>query len=403
LALATRITGQPVTAYTIGYRPQDGRLEQCDEDARFARLVAAHFNADYHEIVVAPEVVELLPKVIWHMDEPVADAAAISTYIICQAARENLKVLLSGQGGDEVFAGYRVYLGERLHRRLSLVPRVLRGALRSALALLPRAKDCIPGVSPGLLLAGHRYFDKLLRAADLSPEERFICAQTYLSDAELQELYTPELREQIGGYRAAARHLELFRDLPEADFLNRMLYVDMNTFLPELNLTYSDKMSAAASVEIRVPFLDTELVDFANRLHPDLKLKNLTSKYLLKRAVEGLLPHSVIKRRKAGFGAPIRAWLRNDLRSMVDSVLSEEALSKRGYFNPSAVRRMIERDRAGVEDYATRIWNLLTLELWLSTFIDPARIRSANLGRPIAVSTREGATWHFQSNQTFAA
>lgn len=370
LALATEITGGPVSAYTIAYRPEDGRLEQSDEDAKYARLVARTFGAKYHEILVTPDMIDVLPKVIWHMDEPVADAAAISTFLICEAARSELKVLLSGQGGDEVFAGYRVYLNHRLSQAVRRLPAGVRKAIFKTVQILPALKDRFPGIHPGLLLAAHRYFERLFLSADLSTEERFFFMQAYLRDDELAQLYSPEMREQLGNCRAGDRYFELFDMVPDQNVLNRMLYVDMKTFLPELNLTYSDKMSSAASVEVRVPFLDCELVDFASKLPPEAKLKGLTSKYILKKAFRGKLPDSVIRRRKAGFGAPIRTWLKRDLRDMVDELLSEEAIARRGYFNGAVVRRMIDADRAGTEDHGTRLWILLNLELWCRTFID---------------------------------
>ena len=371
LALMAQVSPEPVTAYTIGYRPEDGRLEQSDEDAKFARLVAKQFGADYHEIVLEPDVVNLLPKIIWHLDEPVSDAAAISTYLICTEAHSRLKVLLSGQAGDEIFAGYRVHLSHRLAELVKHVPGFLRrGPGRWTLNTLPYLKDHLPGVHPGLVLAFHRYFEKLLQAASLPPEQRYVAFHAYGNHDDLLRLYSPELRETLTPCVVGARHLLHFDALRDADFLNRMLYVDAKTFLPDLNLTYSDKMSSAASVEVRVPFLDTEVIEFASRLPSRFKLHRLTSKYILKKAVAGLLPQSVIRRRKAGFGAPTRMWLRRDLREMVDDLLGEESLRRRGLLDSKQVHQLIARDRDGVEDNSYRIWMLLTLELWQRTFMD---------------------------------
>jgi asparagine synthase (glutamine-hydrolysing) len=371
LALATEATAGPVTAYTIAYRPEDGSLEQSDEDWKFARSVAKHFGADYNEIVLEPDVVNLLPKIIWHLDEPVSDAAAISTYLICNAAKPRLKVLLSGQGGDEVFAGYRVHLSHRLSELVRYVPEFARlGPLRSLLGVLPRLKNCLPGVHPGLILACHRYFDKLLQGASLPSEQRYVAFHSYCSAAELLDLYTPDLRKALAACVVGQRHLQYFGEVSQTDFLNRMLYVDAKTFLPELNLTYSDKLSSAASVEIRVPFLDAEVIEFASRTPAQLKLHRLTTKYILKKAMSGVVPEPVIRRRKAGFGAPTRMWLRRDLREMVDDLLSEESLRRRGHLNPKAVRQLIYKDRENAEDNAYRVWMILTLEIWQRTFLD---------------------------------
>lgn len=383
LALATEITRAPVTAYTIAFSAEDGRLEQAPDDAKYARLVARHFGADYHEIEVSPDIVNLLEKTVWHLDEPVADPAAIATYLICQAARTRSKVLLSGQGADEIFAGYRVHQTNRLANLFRLMPKNLRnGGISRILQTLLTWKESIPGVHPGLIMAVHRYFNKLLKGADLPPDERYVFYRSYYSEASLFGLYTRELQEKLSNCVVGAKHLAYFEKVAGEDFINQMLYVDVNTFLPELNLTYCDKLSSASSMETRVPFLDLELVEFMSRVPPSLKLKGLTnSKYILRRAMDGLLPDAVIHRRKAGFGAPIRRWLRQDLQGMVDDLLSPSRLRARGFFDPAAIRKLIEDDRSGVEDNSYRIWALLTLEVWMGLFIDnrvPAGIFPGN-------------------------
>jgi asparagine synthase (glutamine-hydrolysing) len=371
VALACQSSSEPVSTYTIGYRPEDSVLEQSDEDASSARLVAQRFGTKHHEIVVEPRMLDLLLKVIWHLDEPVADPAAISTYLICKAASSELKVLLSGQGGDEVFAGYRVYGLDRLSRLLRVIPPPLRnGMATSALNLLPHLQDRIPSVSPGLILGVHRYLSKLLAGIDFTPEDRFVFNRSYYTDTKQRALYSPELRELLAHSIAGDRHKDYFANIAGADFVNQMLYVDMKTFLPELNLTYSDKLSSAASVEVRVPFLDNEIIDFMSRVPANLKLKGLRAKYLLRQALDNTLPREILCRRKAGFGAPIRAWLRRDLRELVDDVLSERAIKQRGYFDARAVRNLITNDREGREDNAFRIWALLSLELWQRAFVD---------------------------------
>jgi asparagine synthase (glutamine-hydrolysing) len=372
LALMSAITKAPVEAYTIAFRSQDAQLEQSGgDDVRYAELVARHFGAHFHRIQVEPDIVTLLPKVIWHLDEPVADPAAIATLLIAEAARPKVKVLLSGQGADEVFAGYRVHMADRFARPLGWLPGVVRRRMVSpALDMLPAAAPHIPGVHPGLVLAFHRYFGKVLAGAELSPEERYIFNRSYYTQPELLSLYRPELRAQFAAFDAGRRHRSYFAEAPRASFVNRMLHVDLKTFLPELNLTYGDKLSMAASVETRVPFLDYELIEFMARVPARLKLRGLTGKYLLRRAVAGMVPPAIVKRRKAGFGAPIRRWLGADLVEMVDDLLSPDMVRARGYFDPIAVRDLIERDRRGEQDNTYRIWALLTLEIWHQTFAD---------------------------------
>jgi asparagine synthase (glutamine-hydrolysing) len=370
-ALASEIGSEPLKTYTIAYRPEDSILEQSDEDASVAREVSERFGTKHHEIVVDPRVTDLLPEVVWHLDEPVADPAAISTYLICKAARPDVRVLLSGQGGDEIFAGYRVHSACRIASLMRAIPPSLRhGALSRAMNLLGQKPARIPGMNTGLALGIHRYLNKLVASADYDPVCRYVFLRSYYTDGQERALYAPELCASLSGVIAGARHLEYFGRVAEDSFVNRMLYVDMKTFLPELNLTYSDKLSSAASVEVRVPLLDNEVVEFMAGVPANLKLKGVTGKYLLRRALEDVLPVKVIRRRKAGFGAPIRAWLRRDLKTMVDDILSDDTIRRRGYFEPAAIRAMIVADRDGREDNALRIWALLTFELWHRSFID---------------------------------
>jgi asparagine synthase (glutamine-hydrolysing) len=390
-AMASKFSSEPLSTYTIAFRPEDSALEQSDEDASVAREVARHFHTRHHEIVVTPDIADLLPRVVWHLDEPVADAAAISTYLICKAASSELKVLLSGQGGDEIFGGYRVYSMARLANFLKVLPKSLRnGPAKLVIDLLPKLKDTVAGLSPGLMLATHRYLTKVLEGVDLSPEERFIFTRSYYRDADQIELYHPDLKQVLGAAVAGDRHLAHFAKATGSDFLNRMLYVDSKTFLPELNLTYSDKLSSAASVEVRVPLLDNEIVDFMAHVPADMKLNGFRSKYLMRRSVENILPERVLHRRKAGFGAPIRTWLRRDLREMVDDLLSEDVLRARGQFDPAAVRKLISDDRENRRDNAYRIWALLTLELWQRTFLDSSTpVQAARRTEEIRIAMTE--------------
>lgn len=387
LALSTKSNGNGRRkAYTIAFRGEDAELEQSADDANYARKVAQQFHAEYHEIEVAPHIVDLLPRVVWHLDSPVADPAAIATYLISIAARPDIKVLLSGQGADEVFAGYRVHIAHRLAEIVHRVPSAIRNQPAAAtLSLLLFLKDRIPGVRPGFLMAAHRFLEKVLLNASVPPEERYILGRLYSTESDLRELYSPELRSELSLSTPAQEFRNYFHDVEAEDFVNRMLYVDAKTFLPDLNLAYCDKLSSAASVEVRVPFLDNELIDFMVRVPPKLKLKGLTGKYILRRAMSGIVPGEILKRRKASFGAPIRKWLRRDLRTTVDEILSEEAVRQRGLFDPVAVRKLVSDDREGIKDNAYRIWALLTLETWQRTFFDKKVVSQHVPGTDVAV------------------
>ncbi len=370
LACASQVHQGPLRCYSIAFADEHGRLEQSDEDAYYARIVAAQFNADWRQIVAHPDVVDLLPKVVWHLDDAIADHAAIATYLICREAKENVTVLLSGQGGDEVFAGYRVHLTHRLTRWLKLIPtRLRRGVLTSSLKALSNHAGAVPGAKPGLVLAYSRFLQKLLKLSDLNQMDQYLAMRSYLDEQEVEELLSPQMR-QLSSRRHDWKLQEHFGEVEGQNFVNQMLYVDQQTFLPDLNLAYSDKLSMAASIEARVPFLDNEVVDFMRRVPPGLKLKGYTQKYLLKKSMEGLLPRDVIYRRKAGFGLPVRSWLRNELREMVGDLLSPSRIRQRGILNPVTVARYLKENESGERDYTLQIWALLTLEVWQQCMVD---------------------------------
>jgi len=213
---------------------------------------------------------------------------------------------------------------------------------------------------------------KLARGLGASPQERYLTYCSYYRAAELESVLSPELRDELAGHDPFRRHREYFDRVASEHWLNQLLYVDLKTFLPCLNLSYTDKMSMAASTEVRVPLLDDELVALSARIPPRLKLRGLRRKYVFKRSMEGVLPKEVIWRPKAGFGAPVRSWLVGELAPMVDELLSPASVAARGLLDPAEVQRIIRANRDGTEDNAMRIWALLTLELWHQTFLDGA-------------------------------
>jgi asparagine synthase (glutamine-hydrolysing) len=216
---------------------------------------------------------------------------------------------------------------------------------------------------------------KLIRGLDSPPIERYLTYSSYYQPGELDRLLNDDLRAELRDHDPLRWHREYFNRAAGEQWLNQLLYVDAKTFLPCLNLAYTDRMSMAASTEVRVPFLDDDVVALAARIPPRLKLRRSTRKYILKRAMEGTLPGDVIRRRKAGFGAPVRAWLTGDLNELVRDALSPATIAARGMIDPAEVQRLISANEAGTEDNALRLWALLTLELWQRTFLD---------GRPAA-------------------
>jgi asparagine synthase (glutamine-hydrolysing) len=355
--------GRKVSTYTIGIEAEDLRYDIIPDDVVWARRVNELLDTDYHEIMLKPDVAELLPKLVYHMDEPAIDMA-IPSYLVSRAARETLTVMLSGMGGDEVFAGYPRQLAMKIAGALDPVPSLLRRPLMGAVA------SALPGGLPGKLTGPLRNAKKFARSAALDFENRYLGYGTYFTDAAKERLYTDEIREATRGLDAYSEHRRYFARVRNAAPLNQLLYVDLKTFLPCLNLTTTDKTSMAANLEVRVPFLNHELVELAARMPPGLKLRGFKRKYILKRVAERFLPKDVVWRKKAGFGAPIRSWLRGPLRPLVEDLLSAENVRRRGLFEPQEVRRIIDANLSGREDYNLQVFQLLTLELWQRAFID---------------------------------
>ena len=353
--------GRRPVCYTIGFGDDgSGDIDGSPADLPYARRVARHLDADLREIVVGPEIIEQLEQVLYHLDEPQADPAPINALLIAQRARaDGIPVLLSGAGGDDLFSGYRRHLAVRLR---GLAP-PLPGPLRAALASWARS-DRLAGRAP-------RRVRRALVRADLRGDAWLMSLLAWSLARERRPLFSPALQRELDGRDEFESLAGSLAAIPrERDPLNRLLYLEGRHFLADHNLNYTDKMGMAAGVEVRVPLLDTGLIDFAARIPPRLKQRGLQGKYILKRAMEPLLPREVVYRPKTGFGAPLRRWMRRELRSMVDDVLSEDALRRRGLFDPAAVRALIRRDRAGQVDGAYLVFSVLCVELWCRLFVD---------------------------------
>jgi asparagine synthase (glutamine-hydrolysing) len=354
--------GQKVSTYTVGIEQEDLRYDIIPDDVEWARKVNQLLDTDYHESMLKADVAELLPMLVWHSDAPVIDMA-IPSFLISKKARETLTVMLSGMGGDEVFAGYPRQMAMNIASALDPIPSLIRRPLMKTVA------SVLPGGLPGKLTAPLRNAKKFARSAAMSFEERYLGFGTYFTDEAKQKLYVDDLKNETKEFDAYKYHRAYFERVKTAAPLNRLLYVDLKTFLPCLNLETTDKTSMAATLEVRVPFLNVEMLELSSRIPTELKLKGIKRKYILKRAAEKLLPHDVVWRKKAGFGAPIRSWLRGALKPMVADLLSEETIKKRGLFDTKEVRRVIETNLSGKEDFNLQVFQLLTLELWMQAFL----------------------------------
>ena len=368
VATMSKLSNQPTRTYTVTFPSKYRMGERTLDNPRVAENFAKRLGCDHQTIVVEPDVVALLPKLTWHMDEPTADPAIIPAYLVCHEAGRNTTVLLSGVGGDELFAGYRKYSAHYWSELYGRIPSALRrGIVEPVLLNLPPLR--------GTPVKGFlRLAKKMARSGSLSAVERFLMNCTYLDENKQTNLLSPAISAEINGADPFKAHRKCFGQVGHADFLNQMLYLDTKIFMTSLNLTYADKMSMASSVEVRVPFLDRELAEFvAWNVPPQLKLRSgvrPVTKHIFRKAVADLLPAEVLQQPKAGFGAPVDYWLANELRPMVDDLLSDERLRQRGIFQPSAVRALIRQHRNGAQDWSMQIWQLLTFEIWMENFLD---------------------------------
>jgi asparagine synthase (glutamine-hydrolysing) len=347
---------QEIDAYTITFRPEDQRLEAMPDDAVYARKVAARYGVKLHEIEISPDIVDLLPRMVDALDEPIGDPAAINTLLMCQAARDRgVKVILSGMGADELFGGYRKHRACLMASRYGRLPGPARAGVRFA---VDRAPVSVGG--RGLRYA--RWAKRFLTFAELPEEPRFRRSYTLYDPDDLAGLLGPDLRGQVD--RVVDGHREIYTGNDLHDEVNRMCLADARLFLPGLNLSYSDRSSMAASVEVRVPFVDPVVAQAAFAIPGRDKIRNRQGKLPLKQAAEAWLPKEIIYRPKASFSAPLRAWVRNDLWEVINDVLVNGELTGAGMIQPTALNRLIEAEQAGREDNAKQIWQLLSMELW---------------------------------------
>jgi asparagine synthase (glutamine-hydrolysing) len=318
--------------------------------------VAAQFGVDLREIEIAPQVTDLLPHMTYHLDEPIGDPAAINTYLICCAARDaGVKVMLSGMGADELFAGYRKHLANLIARRYQRLPRRVRQPVATVVGRLPVA-------SARRGYRSVRFAKRFLSFAELGEEAAFRRSYTLYDRSELLGLVSPDLAATVDD--VLTEHADTYHDNALTDFVNRMCLADARLFLPGLNLAYTDRSSMAASTEVRVPFVDVEVVKAAFRIPGRDKIAGRQGKAALKAAASGLLPREVVHRPKGLFSAPLRAWMSRDLAPMVRQVVHEGALVSSGFLRRDALQRLVAQDAAGQQDYAKHLWHVLTLEHW---------------------------------------
>jgi asparagine synthase (glutamine-hydrolysing) len=361
VALMRRVNSGKISTYTIEFSARDKQMEAMPDDARYAAIVARQFGTDHQAIDVGPDIDELLPNMLWHLDDPVADGASINTYLIAKGAREaGTTVLLNGMGGDEVFGGYRKQLAALVVERYMKLPGFVRRGL------IEPTVNALPVAIGGRGIRTVRWAKKFLRSVNDTPLDSFIHGFTYFNFEEFQELASTALRadsfEDLYPIRRYRQLAERVKGLPLVD---QMTYLDTKLFLPGINLIYSDKATMAASVEGRPPLIDVDLVEFASRLPAHYKINGRVQKYLLKRAAEAYLPKEIIYRPKAAFGTPIRAWMKRGLADEVREEFSRISTDYSDMLRPGLPERLLQRHIAGSEDNAHRLWALHGVINWL--------------------------------------
>jgi asparagine synthase (glutamine-hydrolysing) len=354
VALMRRFTSGPVRTFSIGFdNPQYDELA-------YARQVARRFETDHHELVVKPDAVAVLPRLVWHYNEPFADSSALPSFSLCEMARGFVTVALNGDGGDEAFIGYDRYVGAVLAGWYDRIPASIRRAVLRCVGVVPRG---VPK-SPAYRLR------RFAEALALDPRRRYGRWLTFFENSRKADLYTADFAARVGAVDSLALLEAAYEASDAPGFLEATVHADVQLYLPDDLLVKMDIASMAHSLEVRSPFLDHRVVEFAASLPPSLKLRRVTQKYLLKKAMNGILPDPVVRRKKMGFGVPIDQWFRHELRDMVYDLLLDGPARQRGYFRPDAVRRYLEEHVRGQASHHFRLWNLLMLELWHRTFID---------------------------------
>jgi asparagine synthase (glutamine-hydrolysing) len=351
VAFMTRIMKEPVKTFAIGFSddPSFNELEH-------ARKVANQFKSEHREFTVSPDAIEMLPTLVWHHDQPFADSSAIPSFLVAQKTREHVKVALTGDGGDELFAGYERFAAARLAETYRRTPHLLQNAVKQVLDLMPEETTY-----RSFVRRARRFVD----SAALPLSERYLGWVGVFSPTLIGELLADDLESD-----PMAHFQTYFDPVSGDDLIGQLLSVNMTTYLPGDLLVKTDRMTMANSLEARCPFLDHELLEFACSIPSALKLKGMTTKYILKRALEGIVPPEIIQRKKHGFGVPVGRWFRTSLNSYLhETLLSREALA-RGYFHEATLRRLIAEHESGKRDHGHRLWALLTLEIWHRLFID---------------------------------
>ncbi len=354
---------QPLNTFTIKFNKEDLKRQGNVDDSIYAKKLAEQFGFDHHEILIQPDIVDLLPKLIWHLDEPIADPAAINSFLIAkEAEKAGIKVLLSGMGADEVFSGYRAHLACIKAEIYKKLPKSIRKVVETLIQYIPES-------SRKRNFKYIRWAKEFLKVGSLSQLDRsLVIGNSALSEDIFSEYYL-----NADNYRSSAyvkRDTHFFNQYPNLSYLTKLCYCNTKTYLTDHNLTYFDKSIMAACVEGRPSLIDHRIVEFMFKLPPKFRINKGIQKYLLKKVSEKYLPKNIIYRPKAPFSAPMRGWLKKELKEMVNDLLSYDSIKRRGIYNPDYVQKVIKNNDKGISDNSQLIWRLMVNELWFRIFFN---------------------------------
>jgi asparagine synthase (glutamine-hydrolysing) len=360
VALMSGESSLPVNTFTIGF---GGDTRGFDDERKYARLVAGRYGTNHKECEVAPDVEGAIDGIVEAFDEPFADDGALPSYFVCELARKHVTVALSGLGGDEAFCGYERYLGFRLSGMYNVMPRSIRdGVIAPIVARMPESRN-------GGNMINH--IKRFVRASSCNDGERYLGYVSKVDPLLWGPLFSESGKAVMDATAACReRFLAYFATDNAEDPLNKVLYCDIKTYLPDDILACTDRTSMHHSLEVRVPFLDHQLMEYCATIPPELKIKWLEKKYLLKRAVSSLLPEPVIRHKKQGFVGPMARWLRTDLRKFTLNKLSDRALRKHDWVNPRTIKKVVDDHQSGRQVHDSLIWSLLVFQAWFDRYMD---------------------------------
>lgn len=350
VATMAQLSDKPVKTFSIGFN------EDSFNELKFARLAAKHFNTEHHEFVVTPDLVDIIDDLVWHFDEPFADSSALPTFMVSKMARDYVTVVLSGDGGDELFAGYTRYVIDKKRSGFSNLPSFVRKGVQSVSEKLPHGAK------------GKNY----LYNASLDSVDRYIDSVSHFTRLKRKSLYSNAFLSNLNGSFGAAENIfqSFASGIDTGNPIDNLLYLDSKTYLPSDILVKVDRMTMATSLEARVPLLDHKLIEFVMGIPTELKMKGLETKYIFKKAMEGIVPNEILYREKQGFGVPINEWINVQLKDRIHQTLTDSKATGRGYFDAKYIQILLDEHQTERRDHSHSLWVLLMLELWHQKYVD---------------------------------